>query len=115
MKKLVLLAVMLFGFTAFAQTQEDAQKQAYKKAETLTATHVDRIVSMLEIKDDNTTQKIKEVLFEKNLILSQHPDLSEQRKVILKDKIEGVLNNVLDENQLAKLKKDQDFYGQLLK
>jgi|SRR5690606_7619232 len=115
MKKLVLLAVMLFGFTAFAQTQEDTQKQAYKKAETLTTAHVDKLVSMLEIKDDNTKQKIKEVLFEKNLIVSQYPDLSNERKVILKDKIEGVLTNVLNENQLAKLKKDQDFYGQLLK
>lgn len=114
MKKLVLLAVMLFGMTAFAQTQEDAHKQAYKKAETLTTEHVNKLTGMLEISDEITKQKIKDVLFEKTLILTQHPDLSEQRKVILKDKIEGVLNNVLDEKQLTKLKKDQSFYNQLI-
>lgn len=114
MKKLVLLAVMLFGFTAFGQTQEESHKQAYKKAETLTTEHVNKLAGMLDINDDNTKQKIKEVLFEKNLILSQHPDLSEQRKAILKEKIEGVLTNVLEEKQLTKLKKDESFYNQLL-
>src|SRR5690606_9543399 len=114
MKKLVLLAVMLFGFTAFAQTQEESYKQAYKKAETLTTEHVNKLAAMLDIMDDNTKQKTIEVLFEKIFILSQYLGLTEKRKAILKVKIEAVLTNVLSERQLTNLTKDVSFYNQLL-
>lgn len=113
MKKLVLLAVMLFGFTAFAQTPEQAYKEAHTKAEKLTDDSVNQLVGVLNITDTDAVAKIKEVVFEKNLMIAQHPDFSNERKAILVEKIEGVLSKILDEKQLKTLKKEEALYNKI--
>lgn len=114
MKKLLLFAVMLFGLTAFSQTQEELYKKAYANAETTTSTTMEKLVVFLKIKDDKAVQQIKEVLFEKNLYLAQYPDFSMERKTILAEKVEGVFKQVLTEEQFKMLKSEEEYYKKIL-
>lgn len=114
MKKLLLFAVMLFGLTAFSQTQEELYKKAYANAETTTSTTVEKLVGFLKIKDGEAVKQIREVLFEKNLYLAQYPDFSDERKAVLAEKIEGVFKELLTEEQLKMLKSEEEFYKKVL-
>ena len=100
----------VLGFSVSAQ--ERNIKQAMKDAEQATITQTKDLASSLKLSED-VYPKVQAILKEKNNMLAQHPDLSEQRKAIIVENTLSRLKEVLSESEFKQLIANEELYSKI--
>lgn len=101
----------VIGLSASAQEKRDV-KQAIKNAEKATLIQTKEMVSSLKL-NDNVVDKVQAILLEKNNLLAQYPDLSEQRKAIIIENTLNRLKEVLSESEIKQLMENTELYSKI--
>lgn len=112
MKKLIFIALALFGLTVSAQDGADI-KEMYRAAEQNTNQQAKEIAEILSLNDKHF-HLIKDVLQEKNDMLVQNPTLSDERKTYLVNYTISKIKEVLTEAEFEKLVYHEELYAKIL-
>ena len=111
MKKIIFIALALFGITVSAQDGVDV-KELYRAAEQNTNQQAKEIAEILSL-NDKYFHLIKEVLQEKNDMLVQNPTLSNERKTHLVEYTISKIKEVLTEAEFEKLVYHKELYAKI--
>lgn len=111
MKKILFIALALFGLTVSAQDGADL-KDMYRAAEKNTIEQAKQIAEVLNL-NDKAFYLIKDALEEKNNMLAQNPTLSKERKAHLVEYTTNKIKEVLTDAEFEKLVYHKDLFAKI--
>ncbi|AWM14271.1 hypothetical protein NHF50_10495 [Flavobacterium sp. NRK F10] len=107
MKRIVMLVVLVFGFSLFSTAQESKKDSYTEKAKVESM----EISKFLNVTDQSISDEITNVLAYKNEEMGENSPFGEERKIIFARHIETKLSALLTKEQLEKLKANKKLYN----
>ena len=111
MKKILFIALALFGLTVSAQDGADL-KDMYRAAEKNTNEQAKEVAEILSL-NDKAFHIIKDAIEEKNDMLVQNPKLSDERKHHLVEYMNSKIKGILTEAEFEKLMSHKDLFDRI--
>lgn len=111
MKKIIALFVFVLGFSFTSSAQEvSSENNSQSQAKTLAI----KIKDYLNL-DNEKTKSVFEIIEHKNTMISNEPNLIEERRIVITNKFTKKLQGTLSKEEFEKLKSNKSLFEEFQK